>query len=85
MDTTVVEQLSIEKAQLRAQAQSLLTMLAVVALAQGKPNKKGNVEYRLTRSQVNRINGRAVTVHTLKSGVVVVEVAVAPTPDPSTS
>lgn len=68
------EQLTLEKNQLAQIAESRLGLLGVLALQHGKRKAGGKIEYRLSKAAINQIDGRGVSMQTLKSGVIVITV-----------
>lgn len=69
------EQLVLEKNQLAQVAEGRLGLLGVVALNHGERKKDGSTVYRLSKSAISKLEGHHVSIRTLKSGAVVIEVA----------
>lgn len=70
---TDTEQLVIDKLWANAQAEARLAAMGAFALKHGTKKKSG-VELRLSKADLNRIEGRSVEARELKSGGVVITV-----------
>lgn len=74
MTVRVIEQLSLEKAQAQAIARSRLGILGVLALEHGTQKEDGRIELRISRAEINELEGHSVNQRSLKRGGVVITV-----------
>ncbi len=70
MSTQAIEDLVHQKDALIADLQRHAAAVAVMAMNYGKKNKRGHIEYRMTQTQLKKIN-HEIRVRPLKTGLVV--------------
>ena len=74
MSQELVERLTLEKHQLLNIAQERLVLIGLLALLHGEKKKDGRIEYRISKSKLNAIEGYSVNLRGLKSGSLVITV-----------
>ena len=74
MSTEIVEELVIAKRMAEQQTQQMLNIVGAVMMANGSTKTGDNLELRVSKAALNKLDGRQVAIRSLKAGGVVITV-----------
>ncbi len=74
MSTEIIEELVIAKRVAEQQTQQMLNIVGAVVMTNGSTKTGDNLELRVSKAALNKLDGRQVAIRILKAGGVVITV-----------